>query len=231
MKGRFVGLLALIAAAYLQGIIAAPTLIERSGSKKSSNMRDSARTSLPSPLPSADITAEKTFIDKNGPLPENVKTKYGMAMNATSGPPSSGKPLKLSSGFGPNSAVVKDLEFYTSLAAATYCGDVQGGKWSCKQCKVVSDGKLVVSFSTSIYNTVGYVLQSDSKKAIYIAFRGMIVVWLVVRALILVLTFSLVGTNSIASVIADIQFVLTSYPPVSGAKIHRGMFESMSWAS
>lgn len=51
------------------------------------------------------------------------------------------------------------------------------------------------------------------------------------RALILVLTFSLVGTNSIASVIADIQFVLTSYPPVSGAKIHRGMFESMSWAS
>ena len=105
-----------------------------------------------------------------------MKTKYGMAMNATSGPPSSGKPLKLSSGFGPNSAVVKDLEFYTSLAAATYCGDVQGGKWSCKQCKAVSDGKLVVSFSTSIYNTVGYVLQSDSKKAIYIAFRGMIVV-------------------------------------------------------
>ncbi|GAB5586518.1 hypothetical protein Unana1_01418 [Umbelopsis nana] len=204
MKGAFVRILVLAVATF-QGIIAAPTRFELSVAAKSSNQTDPARTSLPSPLPAADQSAEKTFMKKNGLLPPNVKTKYGMAMNATSGPPASPKPMMLSSNFGPNSAVVKDLEFYTSLAAATYCNDVQSKKWTCKQCKVVPDGKLVLSFATAKYDTVGYVLQSVSRKAIYIAFRG---------------------TNSIESVIADIQFTLTPYPPVPGAKIHRGFLES-----
>lgn len=221
MKRAFVRILVLAVATF-QGIIAAPARFELSMAAKSSNQTDPARTSLPSPLPAADQSAEKTFIKKNGLLPPNVKTKYGMAMNATSGPPASPKPMMLSSNFGPTSAVVKDLEFYTSLAAATYCSDVQSKKWTCKQCKVVPDGKLVLSFATAKYDTVGYVLQSVSRKAIYIAFRGMTILCNQAPQHLCSLIRN-VGTNSIESVIADIQFALTPYPPVPGAKIHRGM--------
>ncbi|CAO3682269.1 unnamed protein product [Umbelopsis ramanniana] len=192
----------LLIATWMPMTIAAPALAK--GARKTKSSSDTSRFSLPSPLPEADTGAEKSHIKQNGPLPKNVTTKYGMAMNATSGPKASHAPLTLAS--SSQSAVsVVDLEFYTSLAAATYCGDVQDNSWTCKQCKKVSDGKLVVTFDTPNYDTVGYILQSDSKKAIYIAFRG---------------------TNSIESVIADIKFVLTPYPPVSGAKIHLGFLQS-----
>jgi hypothetical protein len=158
----------LLITTWMPMIMAAPAPAKGSRKTKPSG---TSRFSLPSPLPEADQGAEKSSIDHNGPLPKNITTKYGMAMNATSGPKVSHAPLTLAS--GSQSAVsVEDLEFYTSLAAATYCGDVQNNNWTCKQCKQVPDGKLVVSFDTPNYDTVGYILQSDSKKAIYIAFRG-----------------------------------------------------------
>jgi hypothetical protein len=211
----------LLIATWMPMTMAAPA--HTKGARKAKSSSDTSRFSLPSPLPEADTGAEKSHIKQNGPLPKNVTTKYGMAMNATSGPKAAHAPLTLAS--GSQSAVsVDDLEFYTSLAAATYCGDVQDNRWTCKQCKKVSDGKLVVTFDTPNYDTVGYILQSDSKKAIYIAFRGTNFFFysLCVCRCVHLLIFTSAGTNSIESVIADIKFVLTPYPPVSGAKIHLG---------
>ncbi|KAG2187107.1 hypothetical protein INT44_004777 [Umbelopsis vinacea] len=211
----------LLIATWMPMTMAAPAVAK--GSKKTKPSGPS-RFSLPSPLPDADTGAENSHIEQNGPLPKNVTTKYGMAMNATSGPKVSHAPLTLAA--GSQSAVsVESLEFYTSLAAATYCGDVQSNKWTCKQCKKVPDGKLILSFDTPKYDTVGYILQSDSKKAIYIAFRGINVCCYLYVGVHLLISTS-VGTNSIESTIADIKFVLTPYPPISGAKIHLGFLQS-----
>jgi hypothetical protein len=168
MKLRYVSVCMLAMTTWMHTSIAAPAIMERS---RTSNSTNPNRFGLPSPLPRADQDAEKSIIHLNGPLPKNVKTKYSMALNATAGPPVSHKPLMLASG-SPSTVLVDDLKFYTSLAAATYCGDVQKSSWTCKQCGVVPDGKLVVTFATPKYDTVGYILQSDAKKSIYIVFRG-----------------------------------------------------------
>jgi hypothetical protein len=123
-----------------------------------------------------DLNSEKDAIAKNGALPSGTPNKGGFSLNSTF-PTGSTKTFSSVSSddasFTGSSSTVQDLEFYAYLAANAYCSGVQNDQWNCAHCNVVSDGKLVTVFATSKTDNVGYILQSDSKKAIYIVFRGM----------------------------------------------------------
>lgn len=124
---------------------------------------------------SYDLNSESDAVAKNGPLPAGVPTKGGFSLNSTYHTGSAKTLASVKSAdatFSGSSSTVTDLEFYTTLAANAYCSTVQADSWSCAHCSVVPDGKLVLTFNTPNTNNVGYILQSDSKKAIYIVFRG-----------------------------------------------------------
>lgn len=176
MKIKAVTTFLLVLTGFLPSVTSAPA----GGKHVASKVKSSSAAAAPSSTKSAtttvpyDLTAEADAVAKNGPLPSNVQTKGGFAVNATSGPTSSSaRPMSLDASYGGTSTVVKDLEFYTYLAANAYCSDVQNDHWTCAHCNVVPDGKLIISFTTPKTDNVGYILQSDANKAIYIVFRGM----------------------------------------------------------
>ncbi|CAO3682261.1 unnamed protein product [Umbelopsis ramanniana] len=162
---------------------------------------------------SYDLNSESNAVAKNGPLPAGVPTKGGFSLNSTY---QTGKAKTLASvvsadaTFTGSSSTVSDLEFYTTLAANAYCSTVQADSWTCAHCTVVPDGKLVTTFNTPKTNNVGYILQSDSKKAIYIVFRG---------------------SNSIQNWVDDLEFTYTTYTPISGAEVHNGFYAAFQEAS
>ncbi|GAA5805360.1 hypothetical protein HPULCUR_010876 [Helicostylum pulchrum] len=160
----------------------------------------------------ADIIEKnmKWFVEHGGDArnitKRSVETVGGMTMEL----PENSPPATTAS----SSAVVKasmakinELKLYAGLAAIPYCrGVVPFGNWNCNNClKYVPDGKLIVTFSSLLTDTNGFVLRSDTQKTIYLVFRG---------------------TNSIRSAITDLVFTQMNYPPVSGAKIHTGFYAS-----
>lgn len=72
------------------------------------------------------------------------------------------------------SAQVNNFKFFAGLASTAYCrGVVPLGSWTCKNClKYVPDGKLLVTFSSLLADTNGFVLRSDEQKTIHLVFRG-----------------------------------------------------------
>lgn len=73
-----------------------------------------------------------------------------------------------------NSAQIANFKFYAALAATSYCRSVVPlGSWDCKNClEYVPDGKLLVTFSSLLADTNGFVLRSDAQKTIHLVFRG-----------------------------------------------------------
>ncbi|KAF7721089.1 hypothetical protein EC973_005419 [Apophysomyces ossiformis] len=163
-----------------------------------------SRTSLPSHRPKADLKAEQRAIEKNGELPPDVEQKGGMALNATEVP--AGMEIRANLPIAPASKV-NDLVHYTYLSANAYCRSVvPGGKWDCAHCKpTLPDGELVTTFSSLFYDTNGYIIRSDKKKQIDLAFRG---------------------TNSFRNFVADFDFLSTKYTPVEGARVHGGFYKA-----
>ncbi|KAI9307397.1 Alpha/Beta hydrolase protein [Cunninghamella echinulata] len=102
---------------------------------------------------------------------------------------------------------VNSAYFFAELSANAYCRQVVPlGIWFCPHCKSsVSDAKIEKTFFSLLSDTNGYIITSASQKAIFLAFRG---------------------TNSIRSAITDLNFVLSAYPPIKGAKVHPGFYNS-----
>lgn len=102
-----------------------------------------------------------------------VETVAGMTMelpaNAPPAPTTSSSVVVKAS-----TARINELKQYAGLAAIPYCrGVVPLGNWNCKNClKYVPDGKLIVTFSSLLTDTNGFVLRSDTQKTIYLVFRG-----------------------------------------------------------
>lgn len=179
MQIKAASALFLLICGYLPGVLSAPAASKKASTSKAATKvltaAVSGRTSLPSSPAPYDASAESSAVQKNGPLPSNVETKGGFGVNATTGPPASAQkasPMQLNASFSPTSAIVKNLEFYTTLAANAYCSAVQSDSWTCAHCNAVPDGKLIISFTTPKTDNVGYILQSDANKAIYVVFRG-----------------------------------------------------------
>ncbi|KAF7723151.1 hypothetical protein EC973_002333 [Apophysomyces ossiformis] len=158
------------------------------------------------PVFPGDLNAEQDAINRNGALSKLIPQKDGMSLvtlKSTITPPVSNTA---------NFSVVKatplqvtDLKFYAALVATAYCRSVvPGGSWDCAHCKpTIPDAKIISTFSTTEYDTNGFIIRSDEKKTIYLVFRG---------------------TNSIRSFIVDLEFFLMDYPPVkNGPKVHNGI--------
>lgn len=73
-----------------------------------------------------------------------------------------------------SSAQITEFKQHAAIASTAYCDTVvPAGKWTCTNClKYVPDGKLIVTFSSTVRDIGGFVLRSDSKKTIYLVFRG-----------------------------------------------------------
>ncbi|KAG2178215.1 hypothetical protein INT43_003468 [Umbelopsis isabellina] len=162
MQIKAASALFLLFCGYLPGAFSAPAASKKAATSKAATKVLTAavpgRTSLPSSPAPYDASSESSAVQKNGPLPSNVETKGGFGLNATTGPPASAQkasPMQLNASFGPTSATVKNLEFYTTLAANAYCSAVQSDSWSCAHCNVVPDGKLIISFTTPKTDNVG----------------------------------------------------------------------------
>ncbi|KAI9029623.1 Alpha/Beta hydrolase protein [Phycomyces nitens] len=163
------------------------------------------RTSVPKNLPDVNLSAEKTAIKTNGPLPANVEQKGGMGLNSTTIDFSaSGSGISRRADVYATAAKVQELKLYTQLAANAYCrAVVPGNKWNCKHCS--QDDILVSTFDSSKYDTNGYVARNDKSKVINLVFRG---------------------TSSLPNFVADFEFIAQTYPPVSGAKVHTGFYKA-----
>jgi hypothetical protein len=71
------------------------------------------------------------------------------------------------------SAQVTNFKYFAGIASTAYCSAVQSGSWNCANCLTyVPDGKLIMTFNTPVGNIEGFILRSDSKQTIYVAFRG-----------------------------------------------------------
>ncbi|KAI7872485.1 Alpha/Beta hydrolase protein [Spinellus fusiger] len=153
-------------------------------------------------VPSVDTNAEAQALSSNPPLPPNVQTKGGYGVNATAPPTrknTSFMSLPLAS-----SAKVESLKTYMSLSSSAYCPLVcPGGIWSCRNCL---DGfTLIRSFKIAPLDVNGYITRNDRTKEIQLVFRGSI---------------------SIPNWVADLSFAKKSYPPVDGAEVHSGFYDS-----
>nr|AGV00787.1 lipase [Mucor endophyticus] len=177
-----------------------------------------SRTKPGNPAFKGDVNAEAESIAKNKKWYEDhggnfknitkrdTETVGGMTMDL----PANAPPVTTSTGSGvvtASAAQIANFKLYAGIASTAYCrGVVPLGSWTCNNClKYVPDGKLLVTFSSLLADTNGFVLRSDSQKTIHLVFRG---------------------TNSIRSAITDLIFDLATYSPVSGAKVHRGFLAS-----
>lgn len=72
------------------------------------------------------------------------------------------------------SAQIAEYKKYAGLASTAYCRSVVPlNLWACINClKYAPDGKLIKTFDSTISDTNGFVLRSDSQKIIYLVFRG-----------------------------------------------------------
>nr|AOA52203.1 lipase [Mucor endophyticus] len=138
---------------------------------------------------------------------DDSNTVGGMTLDLPENAPPIFSTEKKGSVINASSAQIKDFKFHAALSASGYCrGVVPLGSWSCEQClKYIPDGKLIVTFTTLLSDSNGYVLRSDAQKTIHLVFRG---------------------TNSIRNAVTDLTFGLTNYPPVKGAKVHTGFLAS-----
>ncbi|GAA5795383.1 hypothetical protein HPULCUR_000739 [Helicostylum pulchrum] len=111
-----------------------------------------------------------------------------------------------------SSAQITEFKHHAAIASTAYCDTVvPAGKWSCTNClKYVPDGKLIVTFSSKIRDIGGFLLRSDSKKTIYLVFRG---------------------TNSYTNWVVNADFIKTKYKPVSGAEVHKGFYDAYNEVS
>ncbi|KAI8148327.1 catalysis At the Interface: the anatomy of A conformational change in A triglyceride lipase [Fennellomyces sp. T-0311] len=101
---------------------------------------------------------------------------------------------------------IDELTFYASLSADVYCTQVvPGGQLTCPNCDKASGLKVVETFSTTFYDTNVLVARGDSKKTIYVVFRGSV---------------------SITNWMADLSGTFTPYRPVSGGYVHVGFLAS-----
>ncbi|KAG0167120.1 hypothetical protein DFQ28_002808 [Apophysomyces sp. BC1034] len=160
-----------------------------------------------------DLNAEQDAIKRNGALSKLTPQKDGMALVTTKGD------ITLPVYDAANSTVtnatpsqVTNLEFYAGLAATAYCRSVvPQGKWDCAHCKTtVPDAKIITTFTVKGSDTNGFIIRSDDKKTIYLVFRG---------------------TNSLRNFIVDMKFISMDYPPVKGAKVHNGFYQSYQGAA
>lgn len=173
-----------------------------------------SRTQFGTPTFKGDPNAEAKSIEKNkkwyaehGGNAKNITKRDGETVGGmTMDLPPDAPPKTTPAGSGvvtATTAQIEQFKLYAGLSATAYCrGVVPLGKWDCKNClKYAPDGKLLVTFSSLLADTNGFVLRSDAQKTIHLVFRG---------------------TNSIRSAITDLVFDLATYAPVSGAKVHRG---------
>lgn len=164
----------------------------------------------------------------NGPLPEGVSVIQGYCENCTMYPEensvsafssSSKQDYRIAS-----EAEIKAHTFYTALSANAYCRTViPGGRWSCPHCGVASNLQITKTFSTLITDTNVLVAVGEKEKTIYVVFRGTSSI----RNAIAVsspLTNRALYCSSTHSFLQDIVFVPVNYPPVNGAKVHKGMW-------
>ncbi|KAL0076055.1 lipase [Phycomyces blakesleeanus] len=164
-----------------------------------------SRATIPGTVPEIDFDAEVSAEKLNGPLAAGTESKEGIAMNATS-VPSRVRVITESSDSGifATTQQINELKLYTALAANSYCRTVVPlNIWACPHCS--KDDTLVKSFSSLIFDTSGFIVRNDKAKTINLSFRG---------------------TNSIRSFITDIELVSQPYPPVKGARLHTGFYNS-----
>ncbi|KAI7892786.1 lipase [Mucor mucedo] len=158
-----------------------------------------------------NIAKNKKWFEEHGGSYKNVtkrasETVGGMTMDLpTNAPPVNVVPS--STVITASAAQIATFKNFAGIASTAYCRSVVPlGIWSCKNClKFAPDGKLLVTFSSLLADTNGFVLRSDSQKTIHLVFRG---------------------TNSIRSSITDMVLIKRSYPPVSGAEVHTGFYAS-----
>ncbi|KAI8058758.1 Alpha/Beta hydrolase protein [Thamnidium elegans] len=102
---------------------------------------------------------------------------------------------------------IQQFKMFAGVASTAYCRTVvPNGSWSCKNClEFIPDGQLLTTFGSLITDTTGLVVRSDAQKIIHLVFRG---------------------TNSIRQSITDLVFLQKDYPPVTGAKVHSGFYDS-----
>lgn len=127
---------------------------------------------------SASITKNKKWYTQHGGnltalAKRDSSTVGGMTMDLPSNPPpvsASSEPAIVTA----SASQVDTFKFYAGVASTSYCrGVVPLGSWTCANClKYVPDGKLLVTFSSILADTNGFVLRSDSQKTIHLVFRG-----------------------------------------------------------
>ncbi|KAI7878525.1 lipase [Lichtheimia hyalospora FSU 10163] len=156
---------------------------------------------------STTYNPEAKAIEVNGPLPKGTETIYTQAKNITTYPSSVAKAMSASNDVRiASEAEIQTLTYYTTLSANAYCRTVIPlGQWACPHCDAVSDLKITKTFTTLVTDTNVLVAVGSKEKTIYVVFRG---------------------TSSIRNAITDIVFAPVDYPPVNGAKVHKGFLDS-----
>ncbi|KAI9366340.1 lipase [Pilaira anomala] len=106
-------------------------------------------------------------------------------------------------------AQITEYRHHAALSASSYCESVvTSGQWTCTDCKAyVPDGKLIVTFNSAANQLGGYLLRSDTKKTIYLVFRG---------------------SSNTQNWITNAQFIRGDYTPVSGASVHSGFYKAFN---
>lgn len=124
------------------------------------------------------IAKNKKWFEEHGGSYKNVtkrdsETVGGMTMDLPENAPTVNV-VPTSTVVTASSAQIANFKNFAGIAATAYCRSVVPlGSWSCTNClKYVPDGKLIVTFSSLLADTNGFVLRSDSQKTIHLVFRG-----------------------------------------------------------
>lgn len=125
-----------------------------------------------------NIAKNKKWFEEHGGSYKNVTKRDseavgGMTMDLPTNAPSVNISTS-STVITASSAQIANFKNYAGIASTAYCRSVVPlGGWSCTNClKYVPDGKLIVTFSSLLADTNGFVLRSDSQKTIHLVFRG-----------------------------------------------------------
>ncbi|KAI9010312.1 lipase [Phycomyces nitens] len=161
------------------------------------------RTAPPTNVPAVSLDAEKNALSRNGPLPEGVETKGGFALDLTNVTVPSNIALSRVSLPLASTAKIASLKTQFSLADSAYCDTVIAGKWTCSTC--LPSYTLIKTFSVGSHDATGYIARNDKTKEIELVYRG---------------------SASIDNWIANLEFIRKDYPPVAGASVHIGFYDS-----
>ncbi|KAI8342284.1 lipase [Chlamydoabsidia padenii] len=154
------------------------------------------------------MSMEQDISKANGPLPANTEKKGPWALDLPKNGTEKTVTKALGAGVSTASASQVSVSYLRAeLVANAYCRQVvPGNLWICPHCQsAVTDAHLELTFTTLLDDTNGYIITSKSQKTIFLVFRG---------------------TNSIRSAIVDLQFIKSRYPPVNGAEVHTGFYNS-----